>query len=202
MPAPRNCRSCGATLPADVRWCLRCYAPATELTPRAPLHTGGVANTPRPTEVTSRTKASATTFGLAGRIAVTAVLGLVTLQNLGMMATNGIGFALIWGLTVFLGWCAFLVIALRHVWRAVPVDDAFAAPKVRAMDIWRAGTAPAEKGAPRLTNAMIVWRIVVGLTLLTSFVAFRTGSNEVKAAAMATASIVGLYAFFRGFLSR
>jgi hypothetical protein len=202
MPAPRNCRACGAALPADVRWCLRCYAPATEFAPRARLHPDGVAGTPRPTELTSRTKASATTWGPAGRIAVTVVLGLVTLQNVVMMTTNGLGFALIWGLTVFLGWTVFVVIALRQVWKAVPVDDAFVPPKFRVKDVWRAGVAPAEGDAPRLTNAMIVWRIVVGIALLAAFVAFRTGPNAVKAAVMATAAVVGLYAFIRGFWAR
>lgn len=152
---------------------------------------------PRPTEVTSRTKASATTFGLWGRVAITVAVGLVSLYNVSML----LGGALVL-LPIVVCWIGFAVVVLRQVWKAVPVDDAFAAPKVRAVDIWRAGTAPSEKDAPRLTNAMIAWRIVVGLTLLTAFVAFRTGPNEVKAAVMATASIVGLYAFFRGFLSR
>ena len=35
MTAPRTCRACGAPLAGNVRWCLRCYEPARELTPRA-----------------------------------------------------------------------------------------------------------------------------------------------------------------------
>ena len=35
MTAPRTCRACGAPIAGNVRWCLRCYEPARELTPRA-----------------------------------------------------------------------------------------------------------------------------------------------------------------------
>ena len=37
MTAPRICRACGTPSSGNVRWCLRCYEPARELTPRAPI---------------------------------------------------------------------------------------------------------------------------------------------------------------------
>jgi hypothetical protein len=76
MTAPRVCRSCGAALHGNVRWCLRCYAPSRELTPRpptwaadgfvdAPIHTGGTV------PHWSRWEKSATTLGPVGRVTTT-----------------------------------------------------------------------------------------------------------------------------------
>ncbi|HTG48067.1 MAG TPA: hypothetical protein VK646_10475 [Actinomycetota bacterium] len=82
MPAPRTCRTCGGELHPDLRWCPRCYAPVYELTPRAKLHDGDFVSAPlaegghRPHW--SRWEKSATTFGPAGRIALT-VLVVLTL---------------------------------------------------------------------------------------------------------------------------
>ena len=76
MTAPRTCRACGAALPGEVRWCLLCYEPVRELTPRErvwaprefvdnPIHTGG--SIPH----WSRWEKSPTTFGPLGWIALT-----------------------------------------------------------------------------------------------------------------------------------
>jgi len=67
-----------ADLPSDVRWCLRCYEPARELTPRGPVWASGeFVDTPivtkGPVPHWSRWEKSATTFGPAGRIAITVV---------------------------------------------------------------------------------------------------------------------------------
>ena len=81
MTAPRVCRACGADLPGGVRWCLRCYEPARELTPRAPIwapgefvdapiHTGGAV------PHWSRWEKSATTFGPTGRVVATTLMVL------------------------------------------------------------------------------------------------------------------------------
>ena len=75
MTAPRVCRACGADLPGGVRWCLRCYEPARELTPRAPVWQGGdFVDTPihtgGPIPHWSRWEKSATTLGPAGRILI------------------------------------------------------------------------------------------------------------------------------------
>jgi hypothetical protein len=88
MTAPRTCRACGAPLHGDVRWCLRCYQPARELTARAavwapgefvdnPVHTGG------PVPHWSRWEKSATTFGPAGRVIATVVAALCVLGAAG-----------------------------------------------------------------------------------------------------------------------
>jgi hypothetical protein len=91
MTAPRACRSCGAPLPRDVRWCLRCYTPVAELTPRErqlppvehaedppPWANRSPLRDNRGTPPTySRWRAGPTTFGPVGRIAITVVVLLV-----------------------------------------------------------------------------------------------------------------------------
>jgi hypothetical protein len=88
MTAPRTCRACGAALRGDVRWCLNCYEPSRELTPRAPtwapgefvdapIHTGGTV------PHWSRWEKSATTLGPAGRVGTTVVTVLWVLGAAG-----------------------------------------------------------------------------------------------------------------------
>ena len=79
MTAPRVCRACGAPLTGDVRWCLRCYEPARELTPRAAVWDPGTfvdAPTVRGPSVPhwSRWEKTSTTFGPIGRVAWTCVV--------------------------------------------------------------------------------------------------------------------------------
>ena len=79
MTAPRVCRACGAPLTGDVRWCLRCYEPARELTPRASVWAPGTfvdAPTVRGPSVPhwSRWERTSTTFGPVGRAAWTGVV--------------------------------------------------------------------------------------------------------------------------------
>ncbi len=78
MTAPRTCRSCGAALPGDVRWCLRCLEPARELTPREPQwQPGEFVDNPihegRTVAHWSRWERSATTLGPVGRTVATVV---------------------------------------------------------------------------------------------------------------------------------
>jgi hypothetical protein len=110
MTAPRSCSTCGNQLSGDVRWCLRCYTAARELTPRAPVwapgefvdnptHTGGHA--PR----WSRWEKSATTLGPRGRIGLTVAL----------FAT--VPFAASVGMFLYLLWFPVIaVVVLRGVW--------------------------------------------------------------------------------------
>ena len=86
MTASRTCRACGADLPGDVRWCLRCYEPARELTPRAPVWGDDeFVDTPivtkGPVPHWSRWEKSATTFGPAGRVVVTVLAALWLLSS-------------------------------------------------------------------------------------------------------------------------
>jgi hypothetical protein len=88
MTAARTCSSCGAELSGDVRWCVRCYAPVRELTPRAPVWgPGEFVDTPIVTNGAvphwSRWEKSQTTFGPFGRIAVTVVTLLWLVSAIG-----------------------------------------------------------------------------------------------------------------------
>jgi hypothetical protein len=124
MTAARSCASCGADLPGDVRWCLRCYAPVRELTPRAPVWADGeFVDTPIVAKGHvphwSRWERSETTFGPAGRIAIT-VGALLWLT--GAVAQSPIT-------TVFVLPLAVLII--RSVWRpgwVVPPEQAAVRP--------------------------------------------------------------------------
>lgn len=197
MPAPRTCRACGAPLPGAVRWCLRCYTPAHEYAPRAPLHeAGSIAETPKHTEVTSRTKASATTWGLAGRVAITVVIGLMTLNTLQPMLQGGF----FW-LPFFTIWCGLAASILRQTWKAVPVNDAFQAPKVRLGDIWRAAREEPGEPPPRRTTTMKVWRVVIWVAGAAAALVFSFGPVPARAAVLFGATLVGVVWFLYGFFS-
>ena len=182
-------------MPADVRWCLRCHARAYELAPRAPLHDLGVVGTPKSDVAVSRTKASATTWGLTGRIVLTAIVAYMTLNNLAPILSGGI----FW-LPFFLMWCAFATVILRQVWKAVPVEDAFEPPRIRLGDIWRAGFEVAPEPPPRRTTAMKVWRVVTWVVGAAAAAAFTWGPPPVQAGVLFLATLWATYAFFRGYL--
>jgi hypothetical protein len=79
MTAPRRCRACGSPLDGDVRWCLRCYEPSRELTPRAAVwNPGTFVDTPTVAGPSvahwSRWEKTTTTFGPIGRVAWTCVV--------------------------------------------------------------------------------------------------------------------------------
>jgi hypothetical protein len=187
MPAPRNCRSCGAPLPADVRWCARCYEPARELSPRAPLHRGDFVG---PAIATgghrphwSRWQRSATTFGPGGRIACT-VAFLLTIP-----------LALSWGMFL---WVLFLPVTAPFVLGA----------------IWTQGwVVPDEPDLPPLpdrpkpappppTRAEVAFRAARWVVVVGACAAFAYGPLQVKAAVLGLSTLVGMAAFYRGFLSR
>jgi len=124
MTAPRTCRACGAPLHGDVRWCLHCYEPARELTPRAavwaqgefvdnPIHTGG------PVPHWSRWEKTATTFGPVGRVIATVVAALWVLG-----AAGGSPLTLIFVLPV-------VGVVIRAIWAkgwAVPYVEVVSPP--------------------------------------------------------------------------
>lgn len=88
-------------------WCLRCYEPVRQLTPRepqlAPLPTVAV---PRVERRHSRWKAGATTFGPVGRIAITVVVLLFAPTSLDPIS-----------LFVYLpGYLAIAFVVLRSTW--------------------------------------------------------------------------------------
>jgi hypothetical protein len=111
MTAPRVCRSCGADLAQDVRWCTFCFAPITEYAPRERLHDGFV-GTPQPEVRSSRwRKAGSLSFGPVGRVLITAFVLL--------MGPSTVSFFSLFYLPIWLG---LSIVVLRQVWTRVPID--------------------------------------------------------------------------------
>jgi hypothetical protein len=111
MTASRTCRACGADLAPNVMWCLRCFEPVRQLTPRdPPLPTVRFLN-PRDERPRSRWRAGATTFGPFGRLAITALVLLCAPLRPGIFGV--------------VAWPAYLTLAavvLRDTWRKDFVD--------------------------------------------------------------------------------
>jgi hypothetical protein len=118
------CPSCGGPLSADLDWCPRCLAPVgprdavpTALARRMP------AREPAPTPVYSRWKAGPTSFGAAGRMALSLLVVLGTIVGYPMsrgemLATLGIdvpGAAFLIGYAVVAGAIALLLLA--RIWK-------------------------------------------------------------------------------------
>jgi hypothetical protein len=112
MTAPRVCRSCGADLALDVRWCTLCFAPITAFAARAPLH-DGFAGAPHADVRTSRwTKAGPLSFGPVGRISITVFVLL-------MGPWTPSFFSLLYAPV----WFGFGIVVLRQVWRREALAD-------------------------------------------------------------------------------
>lgn len=148
MTASRTCRVCGADLPGDVPWCLRCFEPVRHLSPREP-------QLPTPADlepidpalvrrdhiwirldkpVYSRVRAGPTTFGLWGRCALTALV-LAMLPWGSFTATS---------LFYLIGYLPVAGILLAAIWRreavgppeaAAIVHDTRAIARIRAASI-------------------------------------------------------------------
>jgi hypothetical protein len=113
VTAPRVCRSCGADLALDVRWCTLCFAPITEYAARERLHDGFVGS-PQPAVRSSRwTKAGPLAFGPVGRILVTALVLL-------MGPWGSPSFFTIMYVPIWLG---LSIVVLKQVWRRERLDD-------------------------------------------------------------------------------
>ena len=116
MPIGHLCRSCGAALPSDLRWCTSCYAPVALYSERAPVHEpGGYVGQPVPTPRTSRWRSGPTSFGPVGRLLSTAALAA-------MFPWWGLGGNpfFLWSL---LGWLAMAGVVLRSVWKRERILD-------------------------------------------------------------------------------
>jgi hypothetical protein len=99
MPIGSLCRACGAPLRPDLEWCGTCYTRVTTFAARPKVHEPGTfVGIPRPDVRMSRWRASATTMGPVGRVAITIVL-----------------------LLLFPWWA--ILLPLRGVWRSVRVPD-------------------------------------------------------------------------------
>src|SRR5262245_3718657 len=130
MTAPRSCRTCGADLPADIRWCTRCYEPVRELTPRARLHDRDFVGTPVHERGNiprwTRWERTATTFGPWGRIVATALLLLILVPAILM---NGVVYLVTFPF--------FAALVLQGIWAKgwfVP-EDPTTAPRLAATSL-------------------------------------------------------------------
>jgi len=117
MPVGPLCRSCGAALPPDIRWCATCYAPVTLYSRRERLHPeGGFVGVPAHTPRTSRWRAGPTSFGPLGRIVCTlALAALFPWWGLG-----GFNPLFLWAL---MGWVLAAVVVLRSTWKPERITD-------------------------------------------------------------------------------
>jgi hypothetical protein len=112
VTAPRVCRSCGADLALDVRWCTLCFAPITEYAARERLHDGFV-GTPLSDVRTSRwKKAGPLSFGPVGRILMTALVLLM-----GPWASPSF-FTIMYSPI----WLGLSIVVLKQVWRRERLD--------------------------------------------------------------------------------
>lgn len=188
MPAPRTCRSCGATLSPDLRWCGRCYTPVYELAPRARLHDGDFVSAPlaegghRPHW--SRWEKSTTTLGPTGRIVAT-VLVVATLP-------------LALALGMFLYAVLFPVVAtvaLGSIWaRGWIVPDEPELPPLPATEV---PVAEEPRSRAQVMLRALGWAVAIGASLTVAY-----GPVPAKAVVLATASIAGPIWFYRRVLDR
>ena len=152
MPIGHLCRSCGAALPSDLRWCATCYAPVTLYSTRPPVHEpGGYVGRPMPTPRTSRWRSGPTTFGPVGRILSTVALVAV----FPWWGLGGNPFFL-WSL---MGWLGMAGIVLRSVWKRERIVD----PTPTRLERWQ-GRHPflAREIRVRGTAQTVVLVLIVG----------------------------------------
>jgi hypothetical protein len=133
VTAPRVCRRCGAALSPNVMWCTLCYEPVRKLTPRdRQLPTPPDLVPIDPAEVRSdhvwirvskgtysRTAGGATSFGVMGRVILTAFV-LVALAGLASAAF----------LSFLVGGWLLGIVLIRDIWKKqyVPAQGADPAP--------------------------------------------------------------------------
>jgi hypothetical protein len=120
MPIGSTCRTCGATLPPDLGWCVRCLAPVTAFAARPRVHEpGSFVGTPVATPRTSRWRSGPTSFGPFGRIAITVTL----LLFLPWWGLEGITAASAFHLWFLIGWAMLAALVLPQVWRRQRLPD-------------------------------------------------------------------------------
>lgn len=112
MPAPPNCRACGAALPPSVRWCTLCLEPVRELTPRAAVHAGDYVGDLHEEPRYTRWRAGPTAFGPVGRIVATVAVIL-------MGPWTGVSMFTILYVPV---WIMLSTMILKEVWQRQRID--------------------------------------------------------------------------------
>jgi hypothetical protein len=163
-------------------WCLRCYAPVRHLTPRERQIPTITFLPPREELPRSRWKRGATTFGPAGRLAITAVVLLLAPWSASPIA-----------LVVL--WPAYLAIAglvLASTWRKDVVDTMPGTP------------VPAAPGAPLpepvrtpIPLATIAAWVLIGAGALGALVASRLVSSRTEVLINLAVILAGLVLFVR-----
>jgi hypothetical protein len=130
---PDRCEACGSSIPAGAEWCVVCWAPAPSAAERRE-HPLAVAPPEPVVRTPSRRREGALTFGLKGRIALTAVVVLVGAAGLLFFLlpyrATGSPMALAYT-SVFLGpYGAVAWLVLRDVWKRAwqPVEVLQARP--------------------------------------------------------------------------
>jgi hypothetical protein len=186
MTAPRTCRACGANLKGNVMWCLQCYAPVRQLTPRPPQPPTVHFVQPKEEHPMSRWKAGATTFGPIGRIAITLLVLLFAPWSMN-------GFAL------FVLWPPYLVLAtlvLRATWKKDHVQTMTVAEMAVA---GRPSWAPPDTRMPFPRSTVVVW-LLLGTLGLGVAIAWATGGQTVHALIAICASLIALVLALRWLL--
>jgi hypothetical protein len=181
MPAPPNCRACGAPLPADVRWCTLCLEPVRELTPRAAVHTGDFVGELHDEPRYTRWRAGPTSFGPVGRIVATVAVIL-------MGPWTGVSMFTILYVPV---WIMLSTMILKEVWQRQKIDPD--APPTRMESLReRHPTLGTHINAPLLLAVMGLLLVVVAALTLTGAALF------VLVALVACAGVGALLAWFAG----
>jgi ribosomal protein L40E len=149
VTAPRVCRRCGAALSPNVMWCTLCYEPVRQLTPRdRQLPTPPDLVPIDPAEVRSdhvwirvskgnysRTAGGATSFGVMGRVILTAFV-LVALAGLASAAF----------LSFLVGGWLLGIVLIRDIWKKQYIS----APGGRSSPGRHSGSTGHSRGATRV----------------------------------------------------
>ena len=182
MTASRTCRACGAALPQNVMWCLRCYEPVRLLTPREPQLPSVHLIQPEEQLATSRWQRGATSFGPAGRLSITAVVLLLAPWSINPLA-------------IVVVWPAYLFVAtlvLRDTWKRDFVETTSAPSHTAAP-----GARPPEPRRTPIPRATVVAWAILGCAVLGVLVASELASDTGRVLIDMAAIIAGLVVFLR-----
>jgi hypothetical protein len=187
MTSPRACRRCGAPVPADVRWCTRCYEPAREFSPRTPVHDRDFVGSPIHERGDiprwSRWEATATTFGPRGRIGLTALLFATLIPSL----TYG-------GFVYVITFPVLATVLLKEIWAKgwyVPASESPAVEQSPATE----RSSPAQPHEVTITST----KLIRSTLLVAGTAAFVYGDAGVKAGVVGFAAVALLVWFWRDF---
>jgi len=166
-------------------WCLRCYAPVRQLTPRAPQPPTLPIVRPKEERPMSRWKAGATTFGPIGRVGITVLVLLFAPWSMNAFA-------------IFVLWPPYLVLAglvLRGTWRKDFVQTMTLSEMVAA---GRSTPASTPTPTPILRSTVVAW-VLLGTLGLGVGVVWVSGGQTVRGVVGICASLAALVLAVRWF---